>query len=197
MENGGELRHLPERAATGKRKSKMIHDEMEIGIRRRTAELTQANEALQAEIAELKRREVELLKAKDEAEKHAERLELALKGSNDAIWEWDMISDQGLVNERHYEMTGYSPGEVDINFDFFINGIHPDDVFEVVQLATEYLEGKTDMFEAQYRMITKTGQIRHVIRRGKIVSRDENGNPLKMAGVVTDITNRKRLDDEA
>ncbi|HXE96833.1 MAG TPA: PAS domain-containing protein [Dongiaceae bacterium] len=174
----------------------MIHDELEIRIRQRTAELTQANEALRAEIAELKRKEVELLKARDAAEEHAERLELALKGSNDATWEWDMISDQGLVNERHYEMTGYSPGEVEINFDFFIKGIHPDDVFEVVQRATEYLEGKTDKFEARYRMITKYGQIRHVIRRGKIVSRDENGNPVKMAGVVTDISDQKRLDDE-
>lgn len=187
-----EMRRERRRAAEELRRARA---EMKKYTRQQTAELMRANEALRAEIAELKRSDDELQKAKEKAEEHAQRLELVLDGSGDATWEWDMISDQGLVNEKHYEMTGYSPDEVDINFDFFVKGIHPDDVFEVVQLATEYLEGRTDKFEARYRMITKSGQIRHVIRRGKIVSRDKDGNPIKMAGVITDIT--ESLDDEA
>jgi len=138
----------------------------------------------------------ELLKSKTEAAENAQRLEFVLEGSNDATWEWDMITDQGHLNKRYFEMMEYIPGEIDTNFTFFMKTIHPDDVSEVQRGVQEHLEGKTSGYGAHYRMVTKSGKIRHVMGKGKIVKYNENGRPTLMAGVVTDVTELKRLNDE-
>jgi len=148
------------------------------------------------DITERKRMEEDLKKSRVAAEEYAQRLEFVLEGSNDATWEWDIIADQGVINTKYYEMTGYTPGEVDLNFAFFMGTIHPDDVSEVQMCMQEHLEGKFGGYEAHYRMVTKSGKLRHVMMRGKIVRHDEDGRPTWMAGVVTDVTEMKRLSDE-
>jgi PAS domain S-box-containing protein len=141
------------------------------------------------DITELKRMEQTL-------KEYAQRLEFVLEGSNDATWEWDIIADQAVLNTKYYELMEYAPGEVDLNFAFFMTTIHPDDVSEVQRLMQEHLEGKAGEYKAQYRMATKSGKFRHVMMRGKIVRYDEDGRPARMAGVVTDVTEIKLLGDE-
>lgn len=148
------------------------------------------------DISKRKRIEVELKKAKALAEENAQRLEFVLEGSNDATWEWDIIADQGVINTKYYEMTEYNQGEVNLNFVFFMGTIHPDDVSEVQMRMQEHLEGKSGGFEAHYRMVTKSGKLKDVMMRGKIVRNDEDGRPTWMAGVITDVTEIKRLGDE-
>jgi PAS domain S-box-containing protein len=148
------------------------------------------------DITERKRMENELQKTKNVAEESAQRLEFVLEGSNDATWEWDMITNEGVINARYYEMTEFTPGEVDTNYDFFMKTVHPDDVPEVLRRVKEHIEGRVGTYETHYRMVTKTGKQRHVLGRGKIVKYDADGRPTKMAGVVSDITELKRLSDE-
>ncbi len=140
--------------------------------------------------------EAELKKAMALAEESAKRLDFVLQGSNDATWEWDVISNQGIINTRYYEMTEYTPGEIDSTFEFFLSIIHPEDLSEVQRSLQDTLEGKTAEYEAHYRMVTKSGKFKDVMGRGKIVRYDENGRPNLMAGVVTDVTKMKRLSDE-
>lgn len=141
----------------------------------------------------------DLLKAKDDLQRsqkeYAQRLEFVLAGSNDATWEWDLITNQGILNKRYYEMTGYSPGEVNVDFEFFLSTIHPEDVADVQRRVQDSLDGKTNEYEAHYRMVTKSGT-KNVMGRGKVVSFDEDGRPLKMAGVITDVSEMKRLGEE-
>jgi PAS domain S-box-containing protein len=138
----------------------------------------------------------DLKKLEQSQKEYAQRLEFVLEGSSDATWEWDMITSQGFLNTRFYEMIEYTPGEVDITFAFFLKTIHPDDVADVQRRVQDYLEGKTDRYEAHYRMVTKSGKLKNVMGRGKIVRYDEGGRPLKMAGVITDVSEMKRLSDE-
>jgi PAS domain S-box-containing protein len=127
---------------------------------------------------------------------YAQRLEFVLEGSNDATWEWDMITNQGILNNRYYEMIEFTPEEVDLTFEFFLKTIHPDDVADVQQRGQDCLDGKTNGYEANYRMVSKSGKLKNVLGRGKIVRYDEEGRPLKMAGVITDVSEMKRLSDE-
>jgi signal transduction histidine kinase len=60
----------------------------------------------------------------------------------------------------------------------------------------DYLEGKTDRYEAHYRMVTKSGKIQDVMGRGRIVRYDEEGKPIRMAGLISDVSEKKKLDDE-
>jgi PAS domain S-box-containing protein len=107
-----------------------------------------------------------------------------------------MISNRALVNVKHYEMIGYTPEEIDFDFAFFLKTIHLEDVASVEKQITDYLEGKTTGYEAHYRMVTKSGKIKDVMGRGKIVSYGDDGRPFKMAGVITDVTEMKRLGEE-
>lgn len=138
----------------------------------------------------------ELLKSKTEAAENAQRLEFVLEGSNDATWEWDLVTNKGLLNTRYYEMMECTPGEVDTTFEFFLKTVHPDDVSEVQRRVQEHLDGKTSGYGAHYRMVTKSGKVKHVMGKGKIVKYGEDGRPTMMAGVVTDVTELKRLNDE-
>lgn len=148
------------------------------------------------DITERKRSDDALHQALQAAEESAQRLEFVLKGSNDATWEWDLISNEGVINTRYYEMMEYGPGEVEVNFEFFLKTLHPDDVAELLRRLQDHLEGKTSEYEAQCRMITKSGKIMQVMDRGRIVKYDEAGRPTKAAGVITDITEMKRLNEE-
>ncbi|MDO9079371.1 MAG: ATP-binding protein, partial [Desulfuromonadales bacterium] len=127
---------------------------------------------------------------------YAQRLEYVLAGSNDATWEWDIIADQAILNKRYYEMVEYPPGEVKADLAFFIKTIHPEDVAVVQSRVQDNLQGKTSEYEAQYRLVTRSGKLRYVMVRGKVVSFDEDGRPCKMAGVMTDVTEMKRLSEE-
>lgn len=138
----------------------------------------------------------DLKKLERSQKEYAQRLEFVLAGSNDAAWEWDMITNLGILNKRYYEMIERTPGEVDFDFASFIKTIHPDDVSTVQKSLQDYLEGKTDRYEAHYRMVSKTGKLRYVMGRGKIVRYDEEGGPIRMAGLITDITEMKRLSEE-
>lgn len=140
--------------------------------------------------------EVKLKKATAEAKENAQRLEFVLEGSNDATWEWDMITNQGFLNTRYYEMIEYTREEVDFDFTAFIKTIHPDDVSKVQRCLQDYLEGKADRYEAHYRMVSKSGKLRNVMGRGKIVRYDEEGRPIMMAGLISDVSEIKRLNDE-
>jgi PAS domain S-box-containing protein len=142
-------------------------------------------------------RDVSELKAMEQKLKeNLERLELALEGSSDATWEWDITSDRCIVNARYYEMIEYPPREGDMNFSYFTRAVHPDDRTHVKKMVREHLAGKTNRCAMQYRLVTRSGEIRHVMGRGKVVARDAQGKPVKMAGVITDITEQKRLSEE-
>ncbi|MBC7963724.1 MAG: PAS domain-containing protein, partial [Steroidobacteraceae bacterium] len=125
-----------------------------------------------------------------------QRLEFVVEGSNDATWVWDIIADQATLNTKYFEILEYTPGEIEFNFATFLTTLHPDDAPEVQRRIQEHLEGKTAEYVAHYRLVTKSGKLRNVMMRGKIVRHDEGGRPIRMAGVTTDITEHKRLSDE-
>ncbi|MDD2270632.1 MAG: ATP-binding protein [Desulfuromonadaceae bacterium] len=149
-----------------------------------------------SDVTARKHLEEEMNTSRDVAKEYAQRLEFALEASNDATWEWNMIDDQCVMNARFYEMMEYAPGEVDINFDLLMKTIHPDDVYEMEKTLTELMRDKSCIYAVQCRIVTKTGKLRHVMVKGKIVMYDEDGHPIKMAGVITDVTEMKRLSDE-
>lgn len=149
-----------------------------------------------SDVTARKRLEEDMNKSRDAAKEYAQRLEFVLEGSNDATWEVDVITNQAIHNKRYYEMIECTPGEVESTFEFFLKTIHPDDVDDVQRRGQDCLTGKTDGYEAHYRIVTKSGKLKHVFGRGKVVTYDEEGRPLKMAGVITDVSEMKRLSDE-
>lgn len=121
-----------------------------------------------------------------------ERLELALAGADFGSWNWEIPSGEFTTNDRWHEILGYDNGAIDTTIELWQRLIHPDDRKRVFELLEAHLEGKSATFEAEYRAQTKQGDWRWILNRGKIMRRQPDGSPLRMAGTILDITRRHR-----
>lgn len=129
-----------------------------------------------------------------------ERWQLALHGTGDALWDWDLRSGRVFRSPRWSAMLGYGAYEIGDSREDFTSLLHPDDVGRVEEALNEYLGRKTDTFSMEYRLRRKDGAYRWILDRGRAIW-DERDQPLRMAGSQTDVTERKeaeeRLEQEA
>ena len=121
-----------------------------------------------------------------------ERLTLATLGGDLGIWDWDIEQDKAFLSEKYYDMTGYQEGEVQPNREFFRKLVHPEDWATVESTLTAHLRGESEHSVIEYRIRRKTGEQRWIRGVGKVVVRNEQGAPLRMAGVIADITAQKK-----
>lgn len=125
-----------------------------------------------------------------------ERLKFALEGSNDGLWDWDLITNQVYFSPRWKSMLGYEVEEIKGDFEEWEKMVHPDDVKRVEKIIYEHIEGKSENYKSEFRMKTKNGNWLWILDRGKVVQHDKNGKPLRMVGTHTDISERKKIEEE-
>ena len=129
-----------------------------------------------------------------------ERYALALRGANDGIWDWDVGPDRLYVSQRWRAIVGLAAGDVLSNGRDWIRRLHPADRRPTYIRLRAHLEGLSAHFEAEYRMRQRDGSYRWVLSRG-VAQRDRDGRPYRMAGSLSDVTERKaaeaRLEYEA
>ncbi|WAC06095.1 MAG: PAS domain S-box protein [Methanoregula sp.] len=141
------------------------------------------------DITERKRAE----EALTESEK---RLQLTLDATNDGLWDWDIPSGNAIFSPRWYTMLGYENGEMPANYSTFKSLVHPDDLVLTEAKIQEHIQKRDDGYSIELRMRTKTGDWKWILTRGQVVSRDADGNALRMVGTHTDITDRKMMEEE-
>ncbi|HOY70977.1 MAG TPA: EAL domain-containing protein [Methylotenera sp.] len=123
------------------------------------------------------------------------RWKLAIEGSGDGVWDWDIPSNEIKYSTRWLHLFGY--GDTDklpSSYEERIALIHPDDSKQVTATLKDYIDGKSDHYLIEYRLKCKDGQYKWISSRGLVVNRDENGKPLRMIGTHTDITDRKNTE---
>jgi PAS domain S-box-containing protein len=136
-------------------------------------------------------------KKMEEALKESEnRLTLALEGAALGLWDWNLKTGKAVWIDRNVTMLGYCSDEVKQDFKTWKSMVHPDDWPEVSKRLNDHIKGKTELFEAEYRIRNKAGNWQWTQSRGKTVELDENGDPVRMAGVVVDIDETKRTEME-
>ncbi len=122
-----------------------------------------------------------------------ERFALAVQGSNDAIWDWnDLGSDEYWWSDRLYEILGYKPDEVEARISNWVKWMHPDDSDLVTEVLQNHFE-KNLPYKVEFRMKKKCGNYVWLFARGESV-RDKDGKPIRMAGSVSDISERKKAE---
>lgn len=122
-------------------------------------------------------------------EKTRKSLSIAQKIAKLGSWEWDILTGKEIWSDEQFRIFGYEPGEIEASYSLFLNSLHPDDKNNVL-LAVELALKGVYKFETEYRIITKSGEIKHVEAKAK-VEKNGNGTPIFMRGIVFDITERK------
>lgn len=120
------------------------------------------------------------------------RFALAVAGSNDGIWDWDIVKDEVYFSPRWEEMLGAmndTPGPGSKITDWY-RRIHPDDHKMVLQELDKCLRGDGEYFALEHRLRKKADDFIWVLMRGK-VSRNSTAEAVRMTGSLSDITNRK------
>ena len=123
-----------------------------------------------------------------------ERWKFALDGAGDGVWDWDASADRIFYSQRWKAMLGYEDHEISDLVSELTDRIHPDDRPPVVAALSAYLEHDQGLFQAEFRMRHKLGHDVWILSRGKIVSRDALGHPVRVVGTHSDITPIKRAE---
>ncbi len=134
-------------------------------------------------------RDIERLETQRDALEHlsAERLALALRGADLGLWDLDVRSGIATVNERWNTMLGL-PHAPEAGTDGWQARVHPDDWSRVNAAQQAHLDGRSERYEAVYRMHHALGHLIWVLDRGQVLERDPAGAPLRMLGTHMDIT---------
>jgi len=144
------------------------------------------------EMLRLHAQTVEALRTARESE---QRYALAAAGSNDGLWDWDLAADVFYASERWNFMIGL-PAESRLErADDWFRNVHEEDMPELRAILDRHLAGETPHFEHEYRMCHRDGSDRWILCRGVAV-RDDSGRPIRMAGSHTDVTERRRIQDD-
>jgi diguanylate cyclase (GGDEF)-like protein/PAS domain S-box-containing protein len=128
---------------------------------------------------------------KTEANLQVERNRLTniLEGTRAATWEWEVQFREIDINTRWKELLGYGPNElVHLTLDTKWEFTHPDDVKNAQQMLVGHLNGRLEFYECELRMRHKSGKWIWTIDRARIVERDADGRPLRVAGTQLDVT---------
>ncbi|MBD2770585.1 PAS domain-containing protein, partial [Iningainema tapete] len=125
-----------------------------------------------------------------------ERLQLSLEGSGNGLWDWNIVTDELYLSPRWLEMLGYQVGELPSHVDTWKKLIYQEDKPFVIERLNAHLLDSSVPYKFDYRVIAKSGEPKWIGNYGKVVVRDENGQPLRMAGIHQDISDRKLAEAE-
>ncbi|MDQ9169872.1 PAS domain S-box protein [Oxalobacteraceae bacterium R-40] len=139
----------------------------------------------------------ELKETQDKLRHISERLQLAIEGSGEGIWDWDILNDRFTFAGGLNKILGRPTISTLSEAEEWHRAIHPDDYERVLSTFREALEEKTPLYECEYRLRTRSGHWKWIWARGIIVDRDKHGRPTMMTGTLTDITARKESDELA
>ncbi len=143
---------------------------------------------------ELARGEIEeRQKAEDALRESEERYVLAVEGANDGLWDWDLRSNRIFYSSRWKEILGLVDAEVSDSPDEWYNRVNPEEVERLKLDLSAHMAGLTPHFENEHRIMHRDGAYRWVLSRGLAV-REKDGLAYRMAGSLTDITDRKNAE---
>jgi PAS domain S-box-containing protein len=124
------------------------------------------------------------------------RWKFAIEGSGDGLWDWNVAENKVFFSKRWKEMLGFTEDEIGNDLDEWKKRIHPDDRTETLAVVQAYFDGETPVYASEHRVSCKDGSYKWILDRGIVVNRDAEGNPLRMIGTHTDITEHKQMEEK-
>ena len=137
----------------------------------------------------------ERVEAEEALRQSREQYMLAVRGSNDGIWDWDLRDNTLYLSPRWKEILGYRDEELPNCFATFEDNIHPEDKQKALAAIDGFLNSDAVQYSHEFRMRHKDGSYKWILARGQAV-RDENGKPVRVAGFHTDMTEKIEAAEE-
>ena len=150
-------------------------------LRRMNRQLGETNVSLDRTVAE----------RTSELQAIQERFELAVRGSSDGLWDWNVPTNDVYFSPRMKELFGYQDDELPNLFESFESRLHPDDHEWVMRRVQEHIQHRKP-YDVEYRLRTKSGEYRWFRARGQAIW-DAAGQAQRMAGSVSDVTSEHQL----
>jgi len=136
-----------------------------------------------------------VLEQREEALRASEfRWKFAIEGAGDGLWDWNLVDNTVFFTTRWKAILGFAEDEIGNGPDEWEGRIHPDDSARVKASLQAYLDGRTPTYVNEHRIRGKDGSYKWVLDRGMVVSRGDDGTPLRMIGTHADITERKHME---
>jgi PAS domain S-box-containing protein len=135
-------------------------------------------------------------KAQKELAKSEESLQLALDGAKLGLWDWNIKTDEVIFNDHWMKMLGYSPDEIEPNLDSWKKLTHPDDLKKAFKKLENHFEGKTETYQCEMRMKHKQGHWIWILDSGRVIERNNKGNPIRACGIHLNINELKNVQEK-
>lgn len=126
-----------------------------------------------------------------DAEHWRDRWQIAVQGSRDGIWDWDLVTNAVYFSPQWKRICGYGDDELPNALETWTSLMHPDDLEPTLAQVRAAIDGSLAVYEPEFRMRHKDGTYRWIVARGMVL-RNEQGLPVRMAGSHSDISDRRR-----
>ena len=133
--------------------------------------------------------------AREAVRESEERFRLLAKATNDAIWDWNLQTNELWWNEGITTLFGYPRDEVETTIDSWYKRVHSDDREDVVREVQQAIDRGDESWSGEYRFVCKDGSSAYVLDRGHII-RDTTGKAVRMIGGMTDLTERRKTEEK-
>jgi two-component system nitrate/nitrite sensor histidine kinase NarX len=192
------------RDVTGRKRTEeelqQYREHLEELVAERTAELERANVALKVEIAVREQAEeaqhkalADALQATRALHRNEERYALAQRAAQIGSWDWDILTGELHWSDQIEPLFGFERGQFGATYEAFLECIHPEDRPRVIDTVGASVKHGAD-YRIEHRVVWPDGTVHWVLEAGDVV-RDENGKPVRMLGIVQDVTSRRKADE--
>ena len=151
------------------------------------------------DVTQLKQAEIALLELNAELERRVQQrtqwYELAVSAGKVGVWDWNLETDEIYIAPSLKALLGYQDAEIPNRMENWASHVHPDDRVAVWQAVNAYLEGVTESYEVEHRMLRKDGSTCWILARGSAI-RSPDGKACRLTGTDTDITERKLTEEK-
>jgi PAS domain S-box-containing protein len=122
-----------------------------------------------------------------------ERLQLVTRATNDAVWDWDLVTDTVWWGEAFHALFGYTADEIEPNFESWHTRLHPDDRERVITGIRAAIDGGEAFWSDEYRFRRRDGAYAEIYDRGYVIH-DAKRHPIRMVGSMMEVSERKRTE---